>query len=184
MYEGSKNQEKTIRDIIEGPPRVESAKKFESSENKKESIIPQNEAVESSPKKAIQIAPDMAHKIALSLLPNQEFTKNLKEIIKEKLVRGEKITRLDKAIEEGGAEREIYGESREHLVKQMNKNFLQFNLIRDGDDLALSFTKITGDAAIRYLDNTVLAEMLNQILTTHPDLVPPSMDQQEHLLKR
>lgn len=172
MYENPESQDKNVRDIIEGPPRMESAKAFESTEKKTESLVSGNEKVESQPTKPAPIVTqETAHRVALSLLPNQEFIKQLKEMIKEKLVRGEAITRLDVAIAGREAPKEPYGLSKEHLVEKLDKNFLTFDLVRDGDDLVISFQKTTGDAAVRSLDNKALAEMLNQLLTLKPNLM-------------
>lgn len=162
MYENPEGQDKNVRDIIEGPPRMESAKAFESTERKAES---------KSTKATLTVIQETAHRVALSLLPNKEFVKQLKEMIKERLVRGEAITRLDIAIASQEAPKEPYGLSKEHLVEKFDKNFLAFDVVRDGDDLAISFQKTTGDAAIRSLDNKALAEMLNQLLTLKPNLL-------------
>jgi hypothetical protein len=161
-------QDKNIRNIIEGPPRIESAKKFESKENNLKRLSNINKKIESQSANATStISPKIAHKIGLALLSNPEFLKNLKNLIKERLVKGEKITRLDTAIIRQEIFKEPYGLSREHLVDNFDKNFLNFEIIRDGDDVAITFRKTTGEKAIRSLDDEALAQMLNQLLQSN-----------------
>jgi len=104
-------------------------------------------------------------------------------LIKERLVKGEKITRLDKAITRQEIAKEPYGLSRGHLVESFDKNFLNFEIVRDGDDVAITFQKTTGDKAIRSLDDEALAEMLNRLLQSNPHFKNSSREVERFSMK-
>lgn len=160
--------DKNIHDIIEGPPRMEAPKVegFISQDNLQKNIMSQKN------KTRVFVTKGTAHKVALGLLSNSAFVQKLKEIIAEKLVKKEHITRLDQAVEKSPNKKdyELYGLTEEHIADIKNGNFLNFNLVKDGPDIAIGFTKITGDKGIRPIDDVVLAEMLNRIFSLYPEL--------------
>lgn len=170
--------DKNIRDIIEGPPRMETpkAEEFISQENATENIMTQT-------KKSVAISKDNAHKVALSLLNNPIFVKKLKEMISEKLVRKQHFTRLDQLLEKSSDKDyyKIYGLTEEHIADIKEGNFLDFNFVKDGPDMAITFTKNKGDKGIRPIDDVFLAEMLNQFFFIHPEL---NQDEKEYISRR
>jgi hypothetical protein len=91
------------------------------------------------------ITKETAHKVGLELLANTEQVEKLKEIVKEKVLGGEKVTRL--VIDESDKENAVS----------------DFGIVRDGDDLAITFERSTGDKALRPFDDEALAEMLNKM---------------------
>jgi hypothetical protein len=187
MFNNLEDQDKRVRDILEGPPQIEVTENFESvkyPENSAQSINAKNEQPEKQSKNNRLVTKENAHKIALSLISNNDFIGKFKDILKEKLARGEKITRLDEAIADRKVSQEPYGLSRQHLVEALDKNFFNFNIVRDGNECAISFTKKTGDAAIRPLDDAVLAEILNRIIKYNPDLEKSLADETEKLSTR
>ncbi len=170
MSEKPSIQEKKTRDAIEAPPKAIDRQNFEKPKSiDKNFDSQQNEKIETRPKKTSQkITPHNAHAIAISLLTNPEFVNKLKNVMKEKLVQREKITRLDKAIFDKEIFTKQYGLSREHLVEHVGSNFLNFEIIEDDNELAITFQKITGDVAIRSIDNIALADMLNFLILENP----------------
>jgi hypothetical protein len=91
------------------------------------------------------ITKETAHKAGLEFLANAEQVDKLKEIVKEKVLSGEKTTRL------------VIDES------DRNNAATNFDIVRDGDDLAITFNRSAGDKALRPFDDEALAEMLNEL---------------------
>ena len=162
-------KDKIIRDIIEGPPRFEAEKKFESS---------------AKGTTQVRVRPEKAHQIGIALLAIPKAVGLLKSLISEKLVRKEPLTRLDASLRQGEMPKEPYGFTEEHIATILQGDFLRYDLVRDGDDLAMSFTKNTGDEAIRSFDNFVLADMLNVIFSIDPSLWPAGSKEEESLVRR
>jgi hypothetical protein len=158
--------DKNIHDVIEGPPRMEAlkAERFISPDNSQENNMSQN-----IPEKVL-VTKDNAHGIALSLLKNSDFIKKLKEVISERIIKNQTVTRLDQAIEEkvGDTDYNVYGLTKEHIADVDNGDFLNFGLVSDGPDLAITFNKVAGDKGIRPIDDEALAEMINRVFSVHP----------------
>ncbi|MEI8339643.1 MAG: hypothetical protein WCF94_03185 [bacterium] len=158
--------DKNVHDIIEGPPRMEElkAEKFIGHDNSQENSMSQNISAK------ILVTKDNAHGIALSLLKNSDFINKLKEVISERIIKNQTVTRLDQVIEENvnNNDYRIYGLTKDHIADIEKGDFLNFDLVSDGPDFAITFNKFTGDKGIRPIDDQALAEMINRIFSMHP----------------
>ncbi len=167
-------KDKNVRDIIEGPPRFESEKN------------PDTKNPETATRGTVQarVRPEQAHQIGITLLTIPKAMTLMKAVISEKLVHGELLTRLDASLRQGEVSKEPYGLMEEHIATVYQGDFLRYHLIQDGDDLAISFTKNTGDQAMRSFDNAVLADILNVIFFMDPSLRPTGSQEEETFVRR
>ena len=172
--------EKSVRDAIEGPPRFEKAE----SEPKRKTVDEKTEA--GIPPASIVVTPKNAHSIALQLLKDEDAVKSLKFMIAKKLVSKEHITKLDQWLAESkDAEYyELYGLTPEHLMDIENGKFMMFDLVPDGESFAITFTKKTGDKALRPINDEVLAEMLKSLFETKSELISTVNIQSEEVANR
>jgi hypothetical protein len=158
--------DKSVRDSKEKEPRVEALEQ--------NGDIGLGDNGQSSAKARIFISPARAHSFGLRLLSVPAAVALLKTLIGEKLVNKEHVTRLD--VQAVGSQDiyEAFGGTGEHLSDLGSKNFLLFEVVKDGDELAMAFVKSDGQPALRPLDNEVLASMLNKVVRVFPELLQGS----------
>ncbi len=152
----------------------------ENKENKVEKGNEKEQALEKEDthkKKFKKVKPEDAHRYALSILDDKRFARILKNCIGELIVHKENITRIDFMIDETHDEEMIktYGLTKDHFEDILNGNLTSFEVKPDGDDLSLYFNQHTGEQAIRPIDDTVLAHILDLIFTIMPDKAPSEL---------
>lgn len=154
----------------------EQKKKQEKLIDKKSDIV---EMEKKNHNRSMQISPKNAHKIALKMLRLEEFKNILKNFVAEKIVSRELITRMDKMISIENKEEylKLYGITHEHFKEITNNNLSSFDLIKDGDCLAITFTRTSGQESVRCMDNKVLAELLEKIMSAYPEYDTKSLEE-------
>jgi len=114
----------------------------------------------------LKIQPKDAHKTALKLIKNKNFKMKLKKRIADELRHKKDITRIDVLISKKHDVRlrKIYGLTKNNFPNITKVKLTSFNISPDGKDLAIYYKQINGNPAIRPLDNSKLAELLNILL--------------------
>jgi hypothetical protein len=129
--------------------------------------------LETQKKQAAQlkkITPENAHALAVKYLPKNDFKKMLKSLIGELIVRKKPFTRMDTAISQNIDYEKQYGISFEHFEDIENGNLTSFDLIDDDGLCAITFKKFKSQAALRYIDDKILAKLLKTIFASLPSI--------------
>lgn len=167
------NHEDSLRRIIEGPKNPE---EFEPVPERRESLpkerkpLPTNEFLKPKTRARKVLAPE-AHMLAKSFLSDSHAKGLLKRVIAEKVACDVNVTKLDNALDTGELALDVFGRTRSHIADVGRKDFLEFDLVIEDNRVALSFTKVSGEPCLRYLDDAPLADMLDQVLLIDPDLI-------------
>lgn len=168
------NRDRLIRDIKEGEPRFEGKQEKMDREN-----VPPSSGetgTEKGKSSSASISAAQAHSVAVAVYTDQQVCATLKELVAERLLNKLPLTRMDVGIKGTAQEYdEQYGLTHQHLAELKDGRFLCFDLVSDGDDLAMTFTKTNGDKALRPFDDRVLAELLNQVQKIHPSALPEGL---------
>lgn len=167
------HRDKLIRDIKEGEPKFEAKK-----ETLPQTLTDQlsNESIETQTPRSIAVDPSQAHHIALNIYTDPRTCLLLKELVAERLLNKLPLTRMDLGIKGTPEEyNQQYGLTHQHLTELKDGSFLCFDLVQDGEDLALAFTKTNGEKALRPFDDTILAELLDQIQKIAPNSLPEGL---------
>lgn len=148
-------------------------KQIETSGEKKENQdfeLPK-EVSEDMKTKLIKINPKNCHQIACRLLPDENFKNILKEFIAEKIVRKELFTRMDKLIKIKNTKDyiKLYGFTYRHFEDIENGNLSSFDLVEDDKKIAITFKRILGHSSLRYIDDKILVDILNDIFASRPE---------------
>ena len=124
-----------------------------------------------------KVKPKSAHSIALGLIKDTEIKNKLRNIIGTLIVNKQNLTRIDVVIDQLNDEklRDLYGMTKEHFKDIENGNLVSFDLVADGQDLAITFKRKTGERAIRPVDERKLAEILDLLFKTRPSIAPPDL---------
>jgi len=172
---GEHNWERFFQQQAES--KEDAVEKENNNEKFSENVDTKQEKEESSKKSVKVIMPEEAHGIALSLLDNEDFMKKLKTFAGELIVHKENLTRIDSIIDETDdkALLKLYGMTRDHFEDLLNGNLISFELSPDGPALAIYFKRVTGEPAIRPIDDSKLAEMLNIMFKVLPALAPEKL---------
>lgn len=128
---------------------------------------------------SIRISPKNAHERALKMLNIEGFKNILKDFVAEKIVNRKLITRIDKMISIKNKEEylKLYGITHEHFKEIANNNLSSFDLIKDGDCLAITFIRTSGQESVRCVDNKILAELLEKIMGAYPEYETKSSEE-------
>jgi hypothetical protein len=157
--------------------QVESNETLNEKENKDNPSVDQATLTKQTRTVVKKIKSTESHEVALKLLDNKEFEDKLKNIIGTLIVNKEKLTRIDFVMDTTNnmSLLNLYGMTKEHFKDLSNGNLTSFELKPDGDYLSICFKKSTGEPAIRPLDNKKLADILNVLFESIPDLAPQNL---------
>lgn len=124
-----------------------------------------------------QVSPEDAHKVAVASLSNTTFKRILRSMIGELLVDKQPITKIDFAILNGEYPEfeEQYGMTKAHFEDITNGNFSRFDIVPDGKAIALTFRTTQGNDALRTIEPSVLAQIINTIFSHIPESAPQQL---------
>ena len=177
MLQKQENMDHLIRNIKEGEPRgieqsPEQRARLETAEQAERATATERQEEENRTKQVqTSITPENAHQLGLKLLAQPQCKLLLKELIAQRLIAHEAISLIDtEALVHGEEYERQYGLTHEHIAALKTDKFLCFDVVQDGDDVALTFTRVTGESAIRSIDNIVLCGLLQNMVRALPQI--------------